>query len=231
MRSIRDNDFDVFGLNECSTGIQEYLTEELGSDYNFSFFSPYSQGGTGDKAQGLAYRKGFTLDDWHYFWLSGTPAVMTTNDGNMNRGGCCGTLTRTADGKKLFVMVTHGALSAETRSQYASLYRQMEEQYNTGGYPSFFVGDMNARPSDPASEEYRSYWTDAYDGVGSSGRTGAYATYNGFDLTRNMYSYEGRIDYIYYRKATPLNYMCNNTLYDGCYASDHLPVRADFRLE
>lgn len=206
---------------------------ELGDTYNFRFFSPYSQDGNGDKAQGLAYKKDFTLSDWHYFWLGNQPEIMTQNDtgdsGNFNRGGCCCVLNKA--GRQMFVMVTHGALNAEARAQYASQYRQMEELYNSGGYPSFFIGDMNARPDDPASAVYESYWTDAYDGAGSACRQGPYATYNAFDLERNMYSNPSRIDYVYYKgSVTPLLYVCNGALYDGYYASDHLPVYADIRF-
>lgn len=156
---------------------------------------------------------------------------MTTNDGNMNRGGCCGTVSRNGTDIKFFVMVTHGALNAETRSQYAPLYQEMEKKYNPQGYPSFFVGDMNAAPAGPASVEYRKYWIDAYLKVGASGRSGPFATYNGFDLDLDMYQSDGRIDYVYYRGAvTPLKYVCNDTRYDGYYASDHLPVYADMKL-
>ncbi len=231
IRSIRDCDFDVFGLNECSTDIQTYLKGNLKNEYNIRFFSPYGQDGNGNKAQGLAYRKGFTLENWHWFWLSDTPDVMTTNDGNMNRGGCCGTVSRDGTDIKFFVMVTHGALNAETRSQYAPLYQEMEKKYNPQGYPSFFVGDMNAAPAGPASVEYRKYWIDAYLKVGASGRSGPFATYNGFDLDLDMYQSDGRIDYVYYRGAvTPLKYVCSDTRYDGYYASDHLPVYADMKL-
>lgn len=234
MRSIRENDCDILGLQECSSDIQSYLSAQLTDTYNISYFSPYAQNGNGDKAQGLAYKKDWTLSDWHYFWLSDTPGTMCQNDsdanGNYKRGGCCGTLTK--GGKSIFVMVTHGALNAEVREQYAHVYKDMEQLYNPSGYPSFFVGDMNAQPDRPESAEYRTYWTDAYDGAGSAGRIGPYSTFNAFNLSRNMYSDPHRIDYIYYRGAiTPLNYVCNGTKYDGYYASDHLPVYSDMRLE
>jgi endonuclease/exonuclease/phosphatase family metal-dependent hydrolase len=234
VQSIRENDFDFFGLQECSTDIQTYLADELDDTYNIRFFSPYSQDGNGNKAQGLAYKKAWTLTDWHYFWLSDTPGTMCQNDsdanGNYNRGGCCGVLSK--DDKHIFVMVTHGALNSDVRAEYAHVYEDMEKLYNTSGYPCIFVGDMNAQPSDASSVAYRTYWTDTYDGVGSAGRLGPYSTFNGFNLSRNMYSDPHRIDYIYYRGAiTPLNYVCNGTKYDDYYASDHLPVYSNMRLE
>lgn len=232
VRSIKDNDFDCFGLNECSTGIQSYLSDALSGTYDIRYFSPYGQNGNGSagEAIGLAYKKDkFLLSDWHYFWLSDTPSVITTNDGTKKRGGCCAILTARKTGTKVFVMVTHGALDADARAAHAAQYEQMEKQYNPGGLPSFFVGDMNALPDDPATIVYRQYWDDAY--LSSSVVTGPYCTFNAFSLARNMYTYDKRLDYIYYRGCTSLRFRCNDKRYDGYYASDHLPVYADFRID
>ena len=228
VQSIRENDFDVWGINECSTEALSYLAGEFASTYNFQMFSPYSQDGNGDKMQGIVYKKTFSLSNWHYFWLSNTPDIMVTNDGTSNRGGCCATLTR--DGTPIFVMVTHGAQDTEVKETYAPLFAQMEAAYNTSGAPSFFVGDMNARPDQPTSLEYKKTWNDTYESVSRCDRTGPLATYNAFNLSRNMYTHPSRIDYVYYKGATPLNYVCNDTRYDGYYASDHLPVYSDMRV-
>lgn len=231
LRSVRENDCDVLGLNECSDGIRSYLTEQLADTYDFRFFNPYAtDGGGSGEAMGLAYKKAlFTPSDWHGFWLSDTPSVMVTNDGTHKRGGCCAILTCKATSTKFFVLVTHGCLNAEARAQWASQYAQMEALYNPDGYPSFFVGDMNAQPSDAASVEYRTYWADVY--FSSAPKTGPYCTFNGFILDRDMYTYKKRLDYVYYRNATPLRYVCNDRLYDGYYASDHLPVYAEMRID
>ena len=235
VQSIRDNDFDFFALQECSSDIQTYLSTELADTYNIRFFSPYSQDGNGDKAQGLAYKKAFTLTDWNYFWVDDFDhTYMQTNDtgseGSYNRGGFCGVLTKGS--MHIFVMATHGMMNAGPREEKAGVYEYLEKLYNTSGYPSLFIGDMNARPDDPATATYRSYWTDAYDGAGAARRSGPFATFNAFNLSRNMYSNNSRIDYIYYRGGvTPLGYVCNDTRYDGYYASDHLPIYADIRIE
>ena len=138
-------------------------------------------------------------------------------------------LTNGKTGTRIFVMVTHGCLDADARAQYATQYKQMEQQYNPNGYPSFFVGDMNAQPSDPATEEYRRWWNDAY--YSNCLKYGPYCTFNGFNLECNMYTHQNHLDYVYYRGATPLMYMCNDKLYDGYYASDHLPVWAEFKVD
>ena len=232
IQSINDNAFDFFGVNEARTTIQSYLNEQLGRTYSFKYFSPYSQNGEGDKAMGLAYKKSFTLSDWHYFWLGTDPDKMVENDESdgtkYKRGGACGILTHNDTGIKIFVMVAHGALSAQTRASFAYLFAQMEAKYNPKGYPSFFVGDMNAREGDPASVEYRKYWKDAYQEADD--RKGPFSTFNAFDLSLNLNNDKRRIDYVYYRNATLLNYVCNDKKYGGYYASDHLPVYSDMRI-
>ena len=233
-KSIYENGFDVFGVNECNTKMKEFVNSELSKDYNIKFFSPYSQNGEGDDAQGLLYKKSFALLDWHYFWLSETPDVMTANDPNdtatYNRGGCCGTLEHKATGIKFFFMVTHGAKNMEVRDKYAYLYIDMEKKYNPNGYPSFFVGDMNARPKQNSTATYLTYWKDVYLEVGSENITGPFSTYNHLDTSVDLNSDPRRIDYIYYRDAIPLNYVCNDKTYDGYYASDHLPVYSDILI-
>ena len=229
VRSVRENDFDIFGLQECSKAIQEDLTAGLEGTYTIRYFNPFAQSGTGTgESMGLAYKTGYTLDDWHFFWLSDTPDVKAVNDGTKCRGGCCATLT-TPKGTKIFVMVTHGALDADVRAQYASLFEEMEKLYNPYGYPSFFVGDMNAQPSDPASVTYRSYWNDAY--YSHAPKTGPYCTFNAFNLERDLYTHQNHLDYVYYRNAVPLRYVCNDRRYDGYYASDHLPVFVDMKVD
>lgn len=231
VQSIRENVFDVFGLQECSDDIKTYLADELDDTYTIRFFNPFRADGEGSgEAMGLAYKTAkYNLSDWHYYWLSDTPAVMVTNDGTKNRGGCCAILTDKVTGTKFFMMVTHGCLDADAREEHASQYEEMEKLYNPSGYPSFFVGDMNAQPSDPASVIYRTYWNDAY--YSSVPKTGPYCTFNGFNLERNMYTHKNHLDYVYYRNATPRRYVCNDRLYGGYYASDHLPVYVDMKVD
>lgn len=232
--SIYDNDFDVFGVNECNTDVQKHINENLKNDYNIKYFSPYSQSGIGDRAQGIVYKKHFTLLDWHYFWLSETPDVMVANDPSgdsaYNRGGCCGTFVHNETGVRFFVMVTHGATNQSVRDKYAYVYIDMEKKYNPNSYPSFFVGDMNARPAQNSVATYLTYWKDVYLEVGKDNITGPFSTYNDFNTSLDLNKDPRRIDYIYYRNATPLNYVCNDAKYDGCYASDHLPVYSDMKI-
>ena len=230
-QSILDADFDVFGVQEVNTDMQSWLNTEFADRYVFRFFSPYSQNGSGDRAQGIAFRKDvFVLSDWHYFWASNTPDTKTTNDtgssGSFSRGGCCCVLTHKASGVKFFFMNTHACLNAEPNAAFAQVYVDQENRFNTQALPSFFVGDMNARPDSPASVTYRSYWSDSYDTAAS--RRGASLSYNGYTNA----SGKSRIDYLYHRgNGLDVKEFCiSNKLYDGKFASDHFPVIVNVKI-
>lgn len=230
MRSIKDNAFDIFGVQEASTQAQADLKTEFGKDYTVNFFSPYWQSGKGDKAMGILFRTSkFSMGDWHWFWASDTPDVCSQNDtgdkGNFNRGGCCAIFTHKETGLKFFLICTHACLNAEPNAKYAKVYIDIEKKYNSDGLPSFFVGDFNAVPSAAATATYRTWWNDAY--LSTDVRDGAANTYNGWSNQNG----KTRIDYIYFRNNVKIgSYHCNNTLYDELYASDHFPVSADVKI-
>lgn len=236
MKSIEDCDFDVFGVNEVDDQIQKDLNTEFGHIYTCRFFSPYSQTGVGNKAQGILYKTDeFTLSDWNFFWPSNNPHDMSTNDtggnGSFSRGGCCAILTHKGTGIKFFLMVTHGFLNAEPRETFAYVYEDMEKKFNTKGYPSLFVGDMNASPTSAPARKYKEYWKDVYENLTTDKREGAIGTFNGFNLNVNLAT-ASRIDHIYYRgQITPLSYMCLDKKYDGFWPSDHLPVYSDMIIK
>lgn len=231
-KSILEAPFDVFGIQEVDDKTQAWLDSELSSKYAFRYFSPYSANGNGTRAQGIGYRADrYTLSDWHYFWATDTPDVMSTNDtgssGNFNRGGCCCVLTHIATGTKVFVMNNHGCLNDQSNEDAAPVYVEQEKKYNKDGLPSFFVGDMNAKESGPVYKTYTAHWSDAY--LAASKRTGASGTYNAFKNPGGS----SRIDYVFFRGegVTAESYHCENKLYDGFYPSDHFPIWVEFKIE
>lgn len=230
LSSIKDNAFDIFGVQEVSTLAQKDLKEALGNDYTINFFSPYYQNGQGDKAMGILFRTSkFTMSDWHWFWASENPDVLSVNDtgdkGNFSRGGCCAVFTHKETGVKFFLMCSHACLNTEPNNKFAHVYIDIEKKYNTENLPSFFVGDLNAVPSSEAVATYKTWWTDAF--TGADVRDGAPNTYNGWSSQQG----KTRIDYIWYRNNVKVTaYHSNNTLYNDLYASDHFPVSADVTI-
>lgn len=236
-KSIIDCNFDFFGLQEVSTTTQSWLDSEFSGKYEFKYFSPYSQRGIGDRAQGIGCRKdAFTISDWHFFWASDDPDTMSDNDtgsqGSYKRGGCCCVLTHKASGIRIFFMNNHGCLNSEPNAAGAPVYIEQEKRYNPEGLPSFFVGDMNARESSEAGSVYMTYtswWKDPYMILDASRKSGCSGTFNGYTNPSGKY----RIDYVFYRGdgVTPLRYCCANKLFDGLYASDHFPVWVEFAIK
>lgn len=246
VQSIKDCNFDVFGVNECSRNIKAYIEMELASMYSGCYFNPYSKTGIDDSSKveyvGILYKSSiFTLSDWHYFWQAADLASSYSKPSSHNdvvdestkyyRGGCCCILTHRGSGKKMFVISVHGCLDELSRNRYAATIAEIEKKYNPDGYPAFFVGDMNARPSSETSAIYRQYWSDAYLELYSNRVNGPFATFNGFSLDRDLMADPRRIDYVYFRGSEPFNYVCSDRKYDGYYASDHLPVYIDTSLK
>lgn len=240
--AILANDFDIFGLQEITgngnggpvigQNMQADLVADLGSTYEFKFFSPYSQDGVGRSSNALAFKKDkFTISNYRYFWLSETPDKMVRNDGAHNRGGTCAVFTHKNTGIRFFFMETHAPLDKDINNNLAYLYPKLEKRFNPDELPSFFVGDLNCYPASEASTVYKTWWQDSYLVLSNQGKTsGPSGTFNGFNTVMDM-NKRGRIDFIYYRgNATPVWYMCDDTLYDGRYPSDHLPIYCDFIL-
>lgn len=242
---IKEN-FDICGVQEVDSAEQESLPRmlaEAGLDYGSYFFGPYAEDGAGTKAHGLLWKKDrFRAGEPHFFWISDPPELMQENDrGNgaigksFIRGGFCMTLTDLGNGgARYFVMVTHGPLNKEDHAANAHVFIDMEKKYNPEGLPSFFLGDLNAKESDPCSEVYRGYWTDSFHYFDDRPelREGPAGTFNGWKPDMKL-GPGRRIDYIYFRGkgVQPLRYCCDASRFGGLMASDHYPVFVDFNIK
>jgi len=236
VQSILDNEFDVFGVQEMADFAEAELSQDLFKEYAMIFFSPYKADGSGGKACGIVYRKKrFKLVDYHYFWISDTPYEVSWNDhynyngkeGSYARGGACAIFKDKQTGKMFFFMNHHGILNKEENLKYAHVLVDMEKKYNPKGYPSFLVGDFNARVDNPSHKIWREHWNDSADLFGER-----QCTMNAFSPDPAEWMKERHIDFIYYRNIdAPVQYMVNQQLYDGRCASDHFPVWADFVLK
>ena len=243
VQSLLDNAFDVCGLQEVDTPEQESIPRLLadeGAVYSSYFFSPYADDGKGGKAHGLIWKKERfqMVGEPHYFWISRPPEKKQVNDLGLDlkhqymRGGFCTVIKDLSAGRDYFVMVTHAPLNVNQHAENARVFVEMEKEYNSKGCPSFFLGDFNACEKDAPSAVYRSWWKDSFhnfDGTPQL-REGPEGTFNGWQLDRLP---ERRIDFIYYRGqgVTPLRYRCNDTRYNGLFASDHFPIWVDFSIK
>ena len=235
-QSIAACAFDIVGFQEVDTEQQSWLNSQFGPrDYSFYFFSPYAQNGVGSRGQGIGYRTSmFTLVDKGFFWASSDPDTMSQTDtgssGNFCRGGCWVILQHKNSGIRIFFMDNHGCLNSGPNKEFAHVYVDREKLCNPTGYPSVFVGDMNAGVSSEEGSVYMTYtshWKDSYQELDATKRTGCAGTYNGYSNPTG----KSRIDYVFIRGAiTPLQYTCDNTLYGGLYASDHFPVYIDAKV-
>ncbi|MDD7153797.1 MAG: hypothetical protein SPF80_00165, partial [Candidatus Cryptobacteroides sp.] len=83
----------------------------------------------------------------------------------------------------------------------------------------------------PESEILRTWWKDSYIVLPADRKDGPKGTFNNHGLNEDM-DIAPRIDFVYFRgeKIEPLRYVCDDTLYDGLYPSDHCPVYVDFLI-
>lgn len=236
-KSVAELDFDVFGVQELDYPIQDefpgLLARHGASEYVWYTFSPYSQDGTGDKAQAILFRKDrFELVEGHSFWLSPTPEIMSHgwDEQKYLRGACCVILKDIRTGKRIFVMNSHFPLGKEAKCRAADVVISMEKKYNPEGLPSFLIGDLNNRPGTPGSQMLRTHWTDSFLFLPDDKKEGSKGTFNGHDVGRDMEKSQ-RIDYVYFRNsAVPLKYHCSNKKYDGFWPSDHCAVYVDMKI-
>ncbi len=243
IRSILNNDFDFFGVQEVCIDQQDYLQEKLGNIYEIKFFSPYAADGdgSGDKAQGLLYKKDvWELSEWTIFWPSFDNMLYTMHANDIvvpdkgkkqeyNRGSCCAILTHREKDFKVFIMVMHGFLDASAGDLFADVNNTMEQNKNPDGYPAFFVGDFNVKPDRPAYRTWAEYWEDTYTYLDSSKRTGPEMTFHGWTEGTGD---DSRIDYIFFKgDAEPKKYVCDGKPGDLESPSDHYPVYADFAVK
>jgi len=237
--AIIENAFDIFAAEEVDTAMFRELpsiVESRGGAYSWLTFSPYDAEGKGSmKAQAIVYRSDrFEVEDFHHFWCSETPDVMSTgwDEQKFKRGACCAVLKDIRSGRKLFIMASHFPLGKEARLHFAPIVIEKARQYNPEGYPSFLIGDLNTREDRPESRILRSYWNDSY--LSSQSKEGPEGTFNNHGINEDMES-APRIDFVYWqgKGVIPIRYVCNPARYGekNIYASDHCPVYVDFEIK
>lgn len=231
-KSIVDNGFDVFGFQEADATIQSelpVLVEKNGGKYEWWFVGRDSQDARGGEAVGLAWNpERFELTDKHYFWLSETPDVLSYgwDEKAYHRIAACAIVKDRIYNKSFLMMVTHAPLSSDARAKAAALLVERAKMYNPKGMPSILVGDMNAYPSDPASQVFRSYWSDSRSVAPSDKVFGPLGTFQSHNTSVDLSQESRRIDYIYVNGEIDVkSYKVDASLYGNIYPSDHCPVK------
>ena len=233
VRAIKDCDFDIFGVNEYGLKTIAYFKEELGDIYDMVTFSPYAQSGVGDRTMGFLYKKSLSLIERHNLWYwMGWEDPTVYKDGD-RQNFCVAKFVHKDTGINFVIAVTHGIKDHDDKAAFAPFYVEIGEKYNPTELPAFLVGDLNTRSDEPldtyAVSVWNQYWTDSY--LTAETCEGAYTTFNGFNMSRNMYTHPSRIDYIFYHNAKPIRYVNPCKLYDGYYASDHVPIYCEMLLQ
>lgn len=231
-KSIVDNGFDIFGFQEANATIQNELPTLVGNaggNYEWWFVGRDTQDGLGGEAVGIAWNpERFELADKHWFWLSETPDVVSYgwDEQAYHRIAACATVKDIKYNTAFFMMVTHAPLSSLARSNAAALIIERAKMYNPKGMPSVLVGDMNADPSDPATQTFLTYWSDSRAVAPADKIYGPLGTFQSHSTSTDLSQESRRIDWIFVNgEMTVKSYKVDNSVYGTIYPSDHCPVK------
>ncbi len=232
-QSIVDNDFDIFGFQECDATIQAQLPKlvaKIEDKYTWWFDQ--------NSHIGIAYKGDrFQLSETkQVFWLSDTPDVKSTCWDGYNRVGVYVEVTDKIHNQSFGMIVTHGPLkSDEYRSKMATLLTARAELYAGNRLPVVLVGDLNTKPFEPAYTILTKDWTDSYTATPEEYVYGPIGTFNSHNVNTVLNTEERRIDYIFIRDAATskfqlYSYRNDITTYLGLYPSDHCPVSVQMNI-
>lgn len=231
--SIHNIDFDIVGVTEVtSPPMIEDIEKEFSEKYEMLYFAPSPRTDLCEEDTGIYYKKSmFELVNRGHFWIgednehycesgywAGKPYA---------NGGLWCILKHKDTGRDIFILCSHPCNTDDGMDTYAYQYARLEKKFNPNKLPSFFVGDLNTVPSSLASMTYRYTWNDPFMVLDNTQVKGPESTLNNYAYVNGVP--DRRLDYVYYKgKVEPLLYTCDNSLYDGCFPSDHFPVYVNF---
>jgi endonuclease/exonuclease/phosphatase family metal-dependent hydrolase len=231
-QSIVDNDFDIFGFQECDGTIQAQLpglVAGISDVYDWWFDS--------NSHIGISYKRDrFALsDDKKVFWLSDTPDVSSKCWDGYTRVCAYVEVTDKLYNRKFGMMVTHGPLlSDEYRSMMAELLNKRVKLYSNDQLPVILVGDMNTKPTEPAYTTLTQTWIDSFSAVDEEYKSGPVGTFNSHSTATVLNTDTRRIDYVFAydpnKEIELLTYRVDITTYGGLYPSDHCPVSVQMNI-
>ncbi len=226
---IRDEKVDIVGLQEALDRQVKDLQERLPG------YTWFGAGRDDGKTQGemvpVFFKKDrFEVLDSGHFWLSTTPDVpgSKTWDAAITRMVTWLKLKDKSTDKSLLFANTHfDHVGVVARQESAKLMLEKLPKL-AGDLPVVLTGDFNSLPSSAAYATLTGKKSVATWLLVDSRRasqtepTGPDSTWNGFERIRP----EQQIDFIFTRGLTTQSHAILETIRDGKFASDHLPVVA-----
>jgi endonuclease/exonuclease/phosphatase family metal-dependent hydrolase len=227
---IREQKVDILGVQEAQAGQVRDLEERL-QDYTW-----HGAGRDDGKTKGeyvpLFWRKDrFEVVDKGHFWLSKTPDVAgsTSWDTAITRMVTWAKLKDRTSDRTILVANTHfDHRGVEARKESAKLLLQQLPKL-AGELPVILTGDFNCLPTSApyatvTGKQSVSTWILQDTRQNSMTQpTGPDSTWNGFSKIMP----EQQIDFIFTRGFKTRSHAILETVRDGKFASDHLPVLAE----
>ncbi|GAA4292980.1 endonuclease/exonuclease/phosphatase family protein [Aestuariibaculum suncheonense] len=164
----------------------------------------------------------------HTFWLSETPEEISVGwDASMERICTYGLFKNRHTGEVIYVFNTHfDHIGPKAQEESAKLILKTIEQLGITREKLIVMGDLNSTPDSAAIQTFKTALDDGQESA-MSPFYGPLGTFNNFDP---MATLENRIDYIFTKNATILNYRhVDDRRSNGLCVSDHLPVFAELR--
>ncbi|MDO9152386.1 MAG: endonuclease/exonuclease/phosphatase family protein [Paludibacter sp.] len=224
---INSNRFDVFGVQELVNQKQENDLKVLLPSFNFfSKGRDDTQGTSGERLTIFYNKNRFNELDNGFFFLSETPEIASKGwDAALNRICVWVKLYDKVNKKTYFFFNVHfDHIGTTARAQSAALVvKKMNEIARDE--TTFCVGDFNASPYETAV--YKTMTAKYTDGkiVYNSETSGSMGTFNGWDVSKDKFPENVRIDYIFTAKVRILAYKVLTDKYvPETYPSDHFPV-------
>lgn len=161
------------------------------------------------------------------FWLSENPESPASKSwGNsLPRVSTLVIFEEIATGKQIKILNAHLDHRSENSRQKSVDLLLRKLMAEADPMPTFLLGDMNMRPSEPLIVKLQQYFTDTFNGSELEGCT--FHDYHGG-------SHCPRIDYIFYQEGQGVkktNYKIDKWKSKGMYPQDHYPVYASFTFE
>ncbi|WMI66002.1 endonuclease/exonuclease/phosphatase family protein [Aestuariibaculum sp. YM273] len=162
------------------------------------------------------------------FWLSETPELISVGwDASMERICTYGLFKNRYTGEIIYVFNTHfDHIGPKAQEESAKLILKTIEELGITKEKLVMMGDLNSTPDSAPIQTLKTKLDDGLE-TAASPFYGPLGTFNNFDPQATL---ENRIDYIFTKNATVLNYRhIDDRRTNGLCVSDHLPVFVELK--